>query len=111
MGFSKKKKLEDSNKLNIFNGKKLSGDIAELFAPKKISPKNKRHSKISVSPDGFNLYWSFYDYKEKIRKITFHSFKNEKWGPVRIAGFHSKYGSDSPVFFGIIKSSSIVKEK
>ncbi len=105
----KKNKLEiaNSNKINSkilrgpYLGQKLPGKKAELFAPKMISPLKKRHSKISVSPDGNSFYWSYYvDLKIKLRKIAFHYRNNGNWGPESIAEFQSKYGSDSPCFWG-----------
>lgn len=97
-------KIESDSILPILKGRYLDqkppGITVELFAPNLISPAQKRHSKISVSPDGSEIYWSFYNTTEKVRKIAYKSYDNGSWGAEELADFNSQYGSDSPCFFG-----------
>lgn len=94
------KESETINLSDAYLNQKPPGMTAELFAPHLISPTNKRHSKISISPDGTEIYWSFYDTMEKVRKIAYTRHDNGSWSAEKLADFNSQYGSDSPCFLG-----------
>jgi len=71
---------------------------AELFAPHLISAEYKRHSKISVSPDGQSIYWAYVNLKEMRRYAAFMTRSDGNWGEEKLASFNSNIDTDSPCF-------------
>ena len=78
-------------------------DKAEKFGANIVTTKDHEHSKISVSPDGKSIYWSFLKLPHlegEERQIAYAKIENGKLGKREAAEFNSKYGSDSPNFWG-----------
>lgn len=76
---------------------------AEVFGRDVITTKDLEHSKISLSPDGKTIFWSFLKLPHKKgeeRQIAYTVMKNGKMGKRVIAEFSSTMGSDSPSFWG-----------
>lgn len=89
---------KDSQHINSYLGENEPGLIPELFGANLATDKDNRHSQISISPDGKEIYYSAYLNRIHPQKILYTKFVNEKWSEPEVANFSGTYPDGGPIF-------------
>ena len=79
-------------------GQKPPGLIPEPFAPFLAPTPDNKHSALSFSPDGRELYYSIYPNSDFPQKIMVTQRTGDGWSVPRVAGFSGTYQEGGPVF-------------
>ncbi len=88
----------DIKNQNPYLGEETPNFVPELFGANLGSDKDNRHSALSFSPDGTELYYSVYVNGLHPQKILYSKLNNGEWSEPAVASFSGTHKDGSPLF-------------